>query len=135
MQRRLIRSQSKKKKLIIFILITSFLIVVVTALLFLSRLANKTLFISPVSKNISQEIKTIEDLLFDAQIVFTSISLNDNSSYKVLLKDGGEVVISLKKNIERQITSLQPILKQLTIDGRKFNRIDFRYDKPLVVYE
>lgn len=135
MQRRPIRSKhDKKKRLIILVLLAIFLIAL-TILLFLPHLVKKTLYISPVTRNSSQEAKKMETLLLDAQISVLSISLQADSSYKVLLQDDGEVIISLKKNIEKQIASLQPILKQLTIEGRKFNRIDFRFDKPVVVYE
>jgi hypothetical protein len=134
MQRRPKGRQSKKKRLLILVLLAIFL-TALSILLFLSHLTKKTLYISPVTKDSSQEAKKIETLLIDVQIAFASISLQADSSYLVMLEDGGEVIISLKKDIKKQIASLQPILKQLTIEGRKFNRIDFRFDKPLVVYE
>ena len=134
MQRRPIRTDSKKKRLLLLVLLAIFLIAL-SILLFFPRLTKKALFISPVTTNSNQDAKKIETLLLNAQITFASISLTANSSYIVKLQDGGQVVLSLKKDIGRQITSLQPILKQLTIDGRRFNRIDFRYDKPLVIYE
>ena len=112
-------------------------------LIILSQLSKKTLFISPITGINNQDAKKIETLLIDAQITYASISLQADSTFVVKIQDGGpaspslggEVILSLKKNIDKQITSLQLILKQLTIDGRKFNRIDFRFDKPLVVYE
>ena len=133
MQRRIIRSQSKKKRLLILVLLAIFLIAL-SILLFFPRLTKKALFISPVATNSSQDAKKIETLLLEADISFSSISFLDYY-YIVMLSDGGQVILSLKKDIEKQITSLQPILKQLTIEGKKFNRIDFRFDKPLVVYE
>ena len=133
MQRRIIRSQSKKKRLLILVLLAIFLITL-GILLFFPRLTKKALFISPVATNSSQDAKKIETLLLEADISFSSISFLDYY-YIVMLSDGGQVILSLKKDIEKQITSLQPILKQLTIEGKKFNRIDFRFDKPLVVYE
>jgi len=135
MQRGPIRSKyGKKKRLIIFVLVTLFLIALII-LFFLPRLTKKTLFISPVTRNSSQDARKVETLLLNAQIAFVSVTLEADSTYKVVLQNGGEVILSLRKNIEKQIASLQPILKQLTIDGKKFNRIDFRFDKALVVYE
>jgi len=133
MQRRTIRRRGKKKKILALVLLAIFLIAL-SVLLFSPRLTKKALFISPVTRNSNQDAKKIEKLLIDANISFSSISFL-GSYYIVALSDGGQVVLSLKKNIEKQIASLQPILKQLTIDGKKFNRIDFRFDKPLVVYE
>lgn len=134
MQRRPKGRHGKKKRLLILVLLAIFLIAL-TTLLLLPHLPKKTLYISPVTRSSSQEAKKIETMLLYAQISVLSISLQADSSYKVKLQGGGEVIISLKKDIEKQIASLQPILKQLTIEGRKFNRIDFRFDKPLVVYE
>jgi len=135
MRRRPIRTKYvRKKRPLVFVLILLCLIglIILVTLPFFTK---KALFISPVTRNSNQDAKKIETLLINAQISFTSISLTTNSSYIVKLQDGGEAVLSLKKDVEAQITSLQPILKQLTIEGRRFNRIDFRFDKPLVVYE
>ena len=135
----------RKYRRFVFVLISLALIILI-GLASLPFFAKRDLYISPVAKN-SDDAKKIERLLIDAGISFSSISFLDYY-YIVTLSDGGEarlqmpehssggqVVLSLKKDLERQITSLQPILKQLTIDGKKFKRIDFRYDKPLVVYE
>ena len=135
MQRGTVRTKYvRKKRRLVFVLISLCLIGLII-LITLPFFTKKALFISPITRNSNQDAKKIETLLINAQISFTSISLTTNSSYIVKLQDGGEVILSLKKNIEKQITSLQPILKQLTIEGKKFNRIDFRFDKPLVVYE
>lgn len=129
------RNRRVKKALLLFFVFCILFLIIAVILVYSIFFAKKTLYISPVTKDSSHDAKKIETLLLDAQIAFVSISIHEDSSYKVLLKDGGQVVLSLKKDIGRQITSLQPILKQFTIDGRKFNRIDFRFDKPLVVYE
>lgn len=135
MQRRTIRPNYIRKKRRIFFILILLLFIGIIVLITLFLLSKKTLLISPVSSNRALDSKKIESLLNDAQIAFAVVSLQDDSTYKVTLENGSEIILSLKKNIEKQITSLQPILKQLTIDGKKFNRIDFRYDKPLVDYE
>jgi len=43
-------------------------------------------------------------------------------------------MISSKKNIDEQISSLQRILRELTIDDRPFKSIDFRFEKPVVEF-
>jgi cell division septal protein FtsQ len=135
MQRERIKTKYvRKKRRLVFILISLCLIGLVI-LIILSRLGKKELFISPITGISNQDAKKIETILINAQITYASITLEADSSYVVKLQDGGEVILSLKKNIDKQITSLQLILKQLTIDGKRFNRIDFRFDKPLVVYE
>lgn len=52
--------------------------------------------------------------------------------YKVELSGGETVLFSQKKDISMQIASLQLILEQLTIEGKGFKELDFRFDKPVV---
>ena len=134
MLRRPIRTSRGSKKQRIFFVLILLLLIGFIILITKSYLSKKALLISPIASTSIQDERNIEILLVDAQIAFVSVSL-EQDSYKIKLQDGGDVVLSLKKNLDKQITSLQPILKQLTIEGKKFNRIDFRFDKPLVVYE
>lgn len=45
-----------------------------------------------------------------------------------------EVILSLQKNITLQIASLQLTIAHLTIEGKRFHRLDFRFDKPIITY-
>jgi len=56
-------------------------------------------------------------------------------SLTVWLKDGEEVVFSLKKEIQVQVDSLQFILSRSKIEGKGIKKIDLRFDKPVVSYE
>jgi len=56
-------------------------------------------------------------------------------SLTVWLKDGEEVVFSLKKEIQVQVDSLQFILSRSKIEGKEIKKIDLRFDKPVVSYE
>ena len=127
------RRKSFKKTVLLFFGFCILFSIITVFLIHSVFFVKKTLFISPVTTNSNVE-KNIEKLLLNAQISFGSVTLSQDSC-KVVLKDGGEAILSLRKNVEKQIASLQPILKQLTIEGKKFNRIDFRFDKPLVVYD
>ncbi|MDO8498826.1 MAG: hypothetical protein Q7S44_03500 [bacterium] len=44
------------------------------------------------------------------------------------------VVLSLAKDMSRQLASLQLILQKAKIDGKAMDTIDLRFDKPVVVY-
>ncbi len=60
------------------------------------------------------------------------------TKYDVLLakmKDGLEVVIALDEDVLRQTASLQLILQKAKIDSKSINRIDLRFDKPVVIYK
>lgn len=76
----------------------------------------------------------INDLLQESGIAFTSVESANDSSYLVNLKDGGQVIITQNKNVQNQISSLQLILSRLTIEGKRFKSLDFRYDKPVVLF-
>jgi len=52
----------------------------------------------------------------------------------VELRDGGELILSSKKDLENQLSSLQLILSRLTIEGKKLKKLDFRYDNPVVSF-
>ncbi len=90
-------------------------------------------FISPLSKGNSISNNDIEGKLKDAGIPISEIKSNSDSSYEVTYL-GGKITISSKKNIDTQISSLQRILRELTIKGKGFKTIDFRFEKPIVEF-
>jgi len=94
----------------------------------------KPIVIDPVVRNAKIDTSKIEKLLSDSSIPFSSVSFA-RSYFDIGLKDDGKVYISSKKDIIIQISSLQAILKQLTINGKRFQLIDFRFDKPVIVFE
>lgn len=132
MKRRIKRNKYGKKRGLAILAIFALFLSILSILVYSNFWANKPLFISPVALNSLNPIPKFEKLLLDYGIEFSSISLNFDSSYLVKLKDDGKVILSLEKDIRKQIASLQLMLKQLTIEGRKFNLIDFRFDKPIV---
>ncbi len=104
----------------------------------------KQLFVSPIpilfSK--SQQLNVyassflttiaIEALLEKNQIAFENVYYMQDDTYIVLLPDGEEVVLLANKSIEQQISSLQLIASRLTIEGKRFSRLDFRFNKPVI---
>ena len=126
------KGQFFKTSLSIFV--ASFLILFILNIVFSDfSWFNKKFIINPIVKN-SHDIAKISKLLIDHNIQFLSINLI--SDYlEVKLKDESSIYISLKKDVQVQISSLQAILKQLTINGKKFSQIDFRFDKPVIKYK
>jgi hypothetical protein len=94
--------------------------------------SRKPLFISPISE-VNVDKSYVEKILKDNKILFTIISLSDYS-FLVEIKDNGQVRFSLDKNIEEQASSLQKILNQLTIEGKTFKSIDFRFSEPIISF-
>ncbi len=96
-------------------------------------LFKKPIIISPVGTKNSVSSETVRKLLLDAGIPISEISIATDSSYLVRLNDGSEVLLS-SKDTSLRIQSLQSLLKQFTIEGQKFKRVDFRFEKPTITF-
>lgn len=77
--------------------------------------------------------RDVEKLLSEHNIQYESISSASDSSVLVRLAAGEEVVLSSTRDIAFQISSLQLILSRFTIEGKKFQSLDFRFERPIVV--
>ena len=93
----------------------------------------KQVFINPLSGINPSPTSALENLLYNSHIQYDSISQEKNFSV-VSLRDNGQIIFSYEKNLNDQISSLQAILKQLTIEGKRFKNLDFRFDKPVVSF-
>lgn len=91
-------------------------------------------FLNPLAKNLSTEEAIIGKELLKNGLDFKKVSFQRDGTYKVFLKDGSEIFLSPKKSILKQVSSLQLIVKRLKIEGKRFKRLDFRYDKPVIVF-
>lgn len=108
-----------------------FLIIYFSFLLFFPK---KNQFVSPLWQNGGFKNNQIEQLLDKENIPFLSVEKKPDSFYEITLKDGGKVLLSQNKNVQNQISSLQLILSRLTIEGKRFKNLDFRYDKPVIEF-
>lgn len=115
------------------LLITIFLSLVSAASYLVS---SKVKILNPLAQNIPQGNKkgTLEDELYKNNIQYSKVDIATDSSYLVFLKDDGTVLMSNEKNLGDQITSLQLILGRLTIEGRKFKKLDLRFNQPIIVF-
>jgi hypothetical protein len=124
------RKKHFKRKIVVLILILGILGYVVfsynTFFLF-----GRTPFISPIN-NVNPR-GYVEKILKKYNIAFSSLISSDDS-YLINIKDNGQVRISQSKNIDKQISSLQRILIQLTIEGKLFKSIDFRFSEPIISF-
>ena len=94
--------------------------------------SKRPLFISPVVK--TNEDKThIEKLLKDNKILFSKVTISDYC-YLIDIQNNGQVRLVQNKDINQQIASLQRILIQLTIEGKSFKSIDFRFSEPIISF-
>ena len=95
----------------------------------------KPLFVSPLAKDNTSQRQDIRILLTASRITFSKTAKMQDLSYRVDLASGISVFISSKKDLSLQVSSLQAILKQLTIEGKEAKSIDFRFDKPIILFK
>ncbi len=127
-------------KKIPYIFLSLIVILIVAAASFLGSeifISRETTFISPLAqiKTQSKSIKgELEYLLDKDNISFSKIETATDSSYLVFLKDNGQVSFASGKKLGPQVSSLQLILSRLTIEGKKFKRLDLRYELPTIEF-
>lgn len=132
-KRRLKKERSKYRIRTLFILLFFLLsLILVVEYLSLNFSFGRTSFVSPIAKIKQSKVTFLENTLEKQKIAFFSVNLNSDSSFTVVLKEGGEVIFSSKKDLDNQLSSLQLILSRLTIEGKKLKKLDFRFDNPVV---
>jgi cell division septal protein FtsQ len=134
-----------RKKTLKIVLLSTFFVLTISAVLgyFLwTAFISKTHYISPLSTVLSsdsslkseKDVAKLEALLREKKIEFVSINPTE-TTYLIRLKNDAEITLSAQKNISEQISSLQFILSRLTMEGRRFSRLDLTFDKPIIVFE
>lgn len=104
-------------------------------------LAHEPLFTSPLplfqsSNNGNDTVDakgTIEQYLRKNDISYSSITSVSTHVYKIDVQDNGSVYLTSDRDLSSQLTSLQAILSRLTMEGKRFERLDMRYDRPVIV--
>jgi hypothetical protein len=134
--RTITKKQKKRayKKRLGILLIFIGLLLVNFILIYLAFLEKPKPIISPLSKNQQTSIKQIELSIKNKNIEYISVSTQKDSNYIIKLKNGAEVILDSGKNIDQELSSLQLILSQLKIEGKTLKRLDFRFQKPIIVY-
>ena len=110
------------------------------------RLFITSSYISPLPIELSEKVKLQSFLqtkstdilamqLSKNNIAYSTLGESTDASYIATLKNGEEIVFSPKKDLTAQVSSLQYILTRLTIEGKEFKLLDFRFDKPVIVFK
>lgn len=100
--------------------------------------SHKLLLVTPLAQ-VSQPqtntlLTTIQNLCEAKQLTCTHITFENNNTATFFVGPNEQIIISLQKNIPLQIASLQVTMQALTMEEKRFSRIDFRFDKPIVTY-
>jgi len=90
--------------------------------------------LSPLGKSYKKPENNLTILLKNAKINISNFEVATDSSYMVSLVDNGTVIFNPLENLDLQVRSLQIILSRLTIEGKRFKSLDFRFDKPVVSF-
>ncbi len=124
----------KSKSFFIRIIFPVFILLILLTFLFYN-LSTFSIFnqsiVSPLGRIKPSQASRLDGLLKKANIPFSSIT-SSADSYTVVLSDGGQVIVSSKKDLGVQISSLQLMLNRLTIEGKRIKSLDFRFDKPII---
>ena len=142
-QRKRVLKKHKQKQQIKLWLFAGIALIVILGVVVFSwwiMYTHRDLYVSPLSSleafNIPTEsernVALVEKLLRKEKIAYDSVSVS-GSSMIVILERETEVILSQKKDIAEQISSLQYILSRLTMEGKLFSRLDLRFEKPVVV--
>ncbi len=133
-----------KKK---YILAALFIFLVIpAAIISYTLLSNSTrpLFISPlpflkeITMSASSNSEAVKDKiaaeLAKKHLAYTRIDTVAENSYSIQLSDGPLIIITQNKDISSQITSLQVIYNRLTMEGKRFKKLDLRFSKPVITF-
>lgn len=122
-----------------FLIVLSMLIILMISgsFLFLLYFNSKRSYISPVSSVFGKSLNITEEvggILESRKIHPLSIRIASEGAVIVLLENDSETIFSSSKPIEDQVSSLQRIESRLTIEGKAFKKIDFRFDNPVISF-
>ncbi|MEK7186638.1 MAG: hypothetical protein AAB675_04765 [Patescibacteria group bacterium] len=132
MRRKKLKRRSKAL-LLKLILLCMLIVAVIGGVYFIFPNFFKSNLISPLAQIVFvSDRRLVEQALLKNKILYSSIKTASDSSYLITLSAGGDAIITSKKNINLQISSLQLMLNRLTIEGKRIKSVDFRYDRPVV---
>lgn len=135
-QTRLPARQGKNKHRKTWYLLNAILafIALVIGILVFESLFKDTNLISPAAWKTQTRVEYLKNELKSANIETHEIKKNNDDSYTLVLKNGGEAIISFNKDIKEQVASLQFMVARLTIEGKSFKTIDLRFSNPLIAF-
>ncbi len=139
------RSRFFIRKLIIYIISFFGIFLFCLGLLFLFTRQQK-LLLNPVKFAVTQiqnavnyintdvAVNQTKSLLDKHNIAYKSVTVNKQNDIVVELDSSGEAILSPGKDLPTQIASLQVTIAHLTIIGKRFVRLDFRFERPVVLF-
>ena len=126
------------------IIIGSILIIVSTSSVLYRYFIPKQ-YVSPLSqaaksmitaaKGTSQDtLQQVEQTLNRNSISYSDARMIDQNTCQITIDNNQTVLFATDRPLAEQIASLQLIVSHLTMEGKRFSRLDLRYDKPIIVF-
>lgn len=137
------RSTKKRIKKIIFFAVLSVAVFSISGILilFLRDISFSSINFSPrknseiINPNATYSVSDIRNGLAGVKLDYSRVIVSSSSgSLRADLIDGSQVYFSYEKDIEWQISSLQSIIRRLTIENKLPAVIDLRYNRPIVKF-
>ena len=139
--RKKLKQKKRKTKLLLGFFVVIVVIGGLLGFLFHKVGAARSVYISPLAQSnilgVSGEQKIsaqLQQQLQEKKIDYVTMRPSSDS-YIVDRSNGSEIVISTKKDLKTQISSLQYILQRLTMEGKQFKRLDLQFDKPIIIFK
>ena len=131
---------NSKKKIHWYVLVFPILILMIGASMLFRMRANSAHFISAlpekkVADNTeSNATKTIQTAFEHAGFTVDTIETSSDSAYLVHLQTGETIIVNISTPVSH-ISSLQSLVSNLTMEGKRIDRLDMRFDKPVVLFK
>lgn len=136
MKNKFINKRKKKlffKKIIIMLAVLFFFISLIFIITY--KWVKDYNIISPVADFLNKEDDfedKIKEFLDREKMSYSFLSFN-NGAYIVKLQSGEEILFTSEKPLSSQISSLQLIYPRLKIEGKQFQKLDLRFDRPIIL--
>jgi hypothetical protein len=141
--RRRRKLQGKKKYIVIFAAVFLGIPALILSVALLSA-ATRPLYISPLpffnngtvtaATDDDTAKSTIATQLGKQHIAYKRIDTSEQNSYSIQLAGGEIIIVTKNKDIPSQIASLQVIYNRLTMEGKRFKKLDLRFSKPVITF-
>ncbi|HUD44371.1 MAG TPA: hypothetical protein VMR41_02405 [Patescibacteria group bacterium] len=135
----------RNKRIFISSLIFSVTIIAISAGIFFYRTFRPKYYVTPLAvvsykntfttiNSTSDMVSQIKQMLNKENISYTNVSLNSQNTCQITLPQQQQVFLATDKDLSLQIASLQLITSRLTMEGKRFSRLDLRYDNPVITF-
>lgn len=124
--------------LLIVLISIFFATLLVCGVIFTAFLFSGFTILSPITKSQSAstdaQIAEIQTFCQQNHIDCESVQTIDETSIQITLGNHSIILLSTKKDLKNQLSSLQEATAQLTIKGKQFKKLDFRFANIVITF-